>query len=83
MKNLFASFIRDDKGQDIIEYALLAAFISIVAYTLLGQMRDRRQTPVRRHGDDRGVDMGTVRGKNGTARSTPDDIGEPNRREAA
>ena len=38
MKNLFASFIRDDEGQDIIEYALLAAFISIVAYTLLGQI---------------------------------------------
>ena len=38
MKNLFASLIRDDEGQDIIEYALLAAFISIVAYTLLGQI---------------------------------------------
>ena len=36
MKNLFARFLRDDEGQDIIEYALLAAFISIVAYTLLG-----------------------------------------------
>ena len=35
MKNLFASFIRDDEGQDIIEYALLAAFISIVSPRLL------------------------------------------------
>ena len=32
------SLLRDDEGQDIIEYALLAAFISIVAYTLLGQI---------------------------------------------
>jgi pilus assembly protein Flp/PilA len=38
MKNLFARFIRDDEGQDIIEYALLAAFISVVAYMLLGQI---------------------------------------------
>jgi pilus assembly protein Flp/PilA len=36
MKNLFARFVREEEGQDIIEYALLAAFISIVAYTLLG-----------------------------------------------
>ena len=37
MKNLFVRFVREEEGQDIIEYALLAAFISIVAYTLLGQ----------------------------------------------
>ena len=35
MKNLFVRFVREDEGQDIIEYALLAAFISIVAWTLL------------------------------------------------
>jgi len=35
MNNLLARFIREDEGQDIIEYALLAAFISIAAYTLL------------------------------------------------
>jgi Flp pilus assembly pilin Flp len=28
-------FIGDTEGQDIIEYALLAAFISVVAYTIL------------------------------------------------
>ena len=38
MKNLFVRFVREEDGQDIIEYALLAAFISIVAYTLLGQI---------------------------------------------
>ena len=31
MKNLFARFIREEEGQDIIEYALLGAFISIIA----------------------------------------------------
>lgn len=44
MKNLLVSFIRDDDGQDIIEYALLAAFISIVAYTLLGTIGNDVQT---------------------------------------
>ena len=28
-------FVGDTEGQDIIEYALLAAFISVVAYTVL------------------------------------------------
>ena len=36
MKNLFVRFVREDEGQDIIEYAMLAAFISISAYLLLG-----------------------------------------------
>jgi pilus assembly protein Flp/PilA len=31
MKNLIQRFIREEDGQDIIEYALLAAFISIAA----------------------------------------------------
>jgi pilus assembly protein Flp/PilA len=31
MKNLLVRFIREEEGQDIIEYALLAAFISVVA----------------------------------------------------
>ena len=35
MKHLFARFIREDEGQDIIEYGLLAAFISIVAWLTL------------------------------------------------
>lgn len=28
---MFARFIRDDQGQDLIEYALLASFVAIVA----------------------------------------------------
>jgi len=31
MKNLIQRFIREDEGQDMIEYALLAAFISVIA----------------------------------------------------
>lgn len=29
MKNLFARFIREDEGQDLIEYAFLAVFIGL------------------------------------------------------
>ena len=39
MKNLFNRFVREEQGQDLIEYALLAALISlasIVAITALG-----------------------------------------------
>ena len=38
MTKLFVCFVREEEGQDIIEYALLAAFISIVAWALLGQI---------------------------------------------
>jgi pilus assembly protein Flp/PilA len=39
MKNLLKRFIREDQGQDLIEYAFLAVFIALVvtaALTLLG-----------------------------------------------
>ena len=29
MKNLFARFVREENGQDLIEYALLAALIAL------------------------------------------------------
>jgi len=35
MKSVFVRFVREEEGQDIIEYALLAAFISIVAWGIL------------------------------------------------
>jgi pilus assembly protein Flp/PilA len=35
MKNLFARFVREEEGQDIIEYALLAAFISVLAWVAI------------------------------------------------
>ena len=31
MKNILVRLMRDDEGQDLIEYALLAGFISLVA----------------------------------------------------
>lgn len=31
LKNLVARFINDDQGQDLIEYALLATFVSLLA----------------------------------------------------
>ena len=39
LKNLVARLVRDEQGQDLIEYALLATFVSLVAIggaTLLG-----------------------------------------------
>jgi len=39
MKQLIARFIREDQGQDLIEYAFLAVFIALVvtaALTILG-----------------------------------------------
>ncbi|HEX5109972.1 MAG TPA: Flp family type IVb pilin [Vicinamibacterales bacterium] len=40
MKNLIARFVRDEQGQDLIEYALLGSFVSLAAYagaTYLGE----------------------------------------------
>jgi pilus assembly protein Flp/PilA len=40
MTQVFVRLLRDDSGQDLIEYALLAGFISLVAVatiTLVGQ----------------------------------------------
>jgi Flp pilus assembly pilin Flp len=31
MKNLVVRFVREDAGQDLIEYALIAAFLSLAA----------------------------------------------------
>jgi len=39
MKNLFNRFVREEQGQDLIEYALLAGLISlasVIAITALG-----------------------------------------------
>ena len=32
---LFQNFVRDESGQDLIEYALLAGFISLVAVAMI------------------------------------------------
>jgi pilus assembly protein Flp/PilA len=38
MKNLIARFVRDEEGQDLIEYALLAGFISLAVVTAVTQV---------------------------------------------
>jgi len=35
MKNLIQRFIREEDGQDLIEYALLAALIAVASITIL------------------------------------------------
>jgi len=35
MKSMFVRFVREDAGQDLIEYALLAGFISLIAVTAI------------------------------------------------
>jgi Flp pilus assembly pilin Flp len=38
VRNLIVRFFRENAGQDVIEYALLAAFISIVAATIISSI---------------------------------------------
>ena len=35
MKSMFVRFVREDAGQDLIEYALLAGFISLACYVMI------------------------------------------------
>jgi len=35
MKRLIAQFVRDEQGQDLIEYALLAGFIALAVVTVV------------------------------------------------
>jgi pilus assembly protein Flp/PilA len=38
MRKLLKRFVREEDGQDLIEYALLAGFISLVAVTAITQV---------------------------------------------
>ncbi len=38
LKHLCGQLLWEDRGQDLIEYALLAAFISVVGVTVLSQI---------------------------------------------
>jgi pilus assembly protein Flp/PilA len=38
MKNLMIRFVREEEGQDLIEYSLLAALISIGSIVLMGAL---------------------------------------------
>jgi Flp pilus assembly pilin Flp len=35
MKNLFVRFVREESGEDLIEYGLLAAFVAAVATAVI------------------------------------------------
>ena len=37
MKNLFATFMKDEQGQDLIEYTLLLAFVALASAALFTQ----------------------------------------------
>ena len=58
MKSLIAAFVREEKGQDVVEYALLAAFISIVAATIFNNI-----------GGDLSIIFGNVKTQTGNAAS--------------
>ncbi len=38
MKDLMKRFVREDEGQDLIEYALLIVFIALVVVAALGPL---------------------------------------------
>jgi len=40
MKNLFVRFVREEEGQDLIEYSLLAAIIAVGSIIAMGTVGD-------------------------------------------
>ncbi len=40
MKSLFVRFVREEKGQDLIEYSLLAAIIAVGSIVAMGLVGD-------------------------------------------
>lgn len=40
MKTLFVRFVREDEGQDLIEYSLLAAIIAVGSIAVMGNVKD-------------------------------------------
>lgn len=41
MKNLISRLLRDEEGQDVIEYVLIAAAISVIAIPIVPQIGTR------------------------------------------
>ena len=76
MKNLIQRFIREEAGQDLIEYALLAAFLAITAIsamTYLSGQDQRRVHQGRQRAVVGSVSLGGIR-----TRSTAPDAFETN-----
>ena len=49
MNKLFKNFVQDESGQDLIEYALLAGFISLVAVVAITNVGHRCECRVWQH----------------------------------
>ena len=58
VKSQIARFVREEEGQDVVEYARLAAFISVVAATIFSTI-----------GGDLNTIFGAVKTQTGTAAS--------------
>jgi pilus assembly protein Flp/PilA len=44
MKNLFSRFLKDESGATAIEYGLIAALVSVVIITVLGEVGTNLET---------------------------------------
>lgn len=51
MKNLFNRFVREEQGQDLIEYALLAGLISLASVVAITELGTAIQTKFNEVGD--------------------------------
>jgi pilus assembly protein Flp/PilA len=51
MKTLITRFVREEAGQDLIEYALLAAVVALGAVTAMGLLADDISTSYNNVGD--------------------------------
>lgn len=52
MKQLLLSLLEDDRGQDLVEYAILAALISLVAITGLNSLASKINSQFNKIGSD-------------------------------
>jgi pilus assembly protein Flp/PilA len=52
MKLLFRSLLRDESGQDLIEYALIAALVSLVAISGLNNLSSKINSEFTKVGGD-------------------------------
>ncbi len=51
MKNLFVRFVREEEGQDLIEYSLLAAIIAVGSIVAMGLVSDELDLTFDAHRD--------------------------------
>ena len=70
MKNLFNRFVREEAGQDLIEYALLAGLISIVCVLAIQAAGTKVSTAVRQRQDVDSV-VRRLGPRGGPSRSSP------------